>query len=380
VNFCINKALFEAELSRIQALLTRKVGILENVLLACSEGSSKLYLSATNGETTLFSRVETEKIDEYGSLCLPARRLYSLLHLLQEGSVQVKTENHYSARVIKERSRNLIPGINPSTFPNLPELPKSYAATLSAELLRNMLKRVGYAVATEGDTHFATQGILFKLDQSASKMVALDGQRLSIVTGSPEEFSLIDLEMLLSQRTLEDLQRLLSGLTEDEVQVSANEQTVCFEFESRTLLSRQLLGRFPDYQLMIDQFLPDLVEVILPHSELTLTLKRTMLTSEGKWAAALFEFCDDSLQINVRGSSVGESLETLTVENAAGMPRELNINIRFLLDFLERVTTEQVLFAAKNGPYPVRLCEQNKMLTHECFIMPTLTTAASNEK
>src|SRR5262249_22741826 len=141
---------------------------------------------------------------------------------------------------------------DPSLFPDLPTFNEDKYHEVSADTLREMVRRTLFAAA-EGETaRYAMTGVLWELEGDHIKLVATDGRRLALTEGKAKAHGghttkawarppLVPLKaMSLLERSLQPDGQV--------VRVCLRPNEVLFRTETAVIYSRLVDGRFPDYR------------------------------------------------------------------------------------------------------------------------------------
>src|SRR3989344_4390260 len=121
--------------------------ILSNILIASENNGIKL--ASTNLELGLVVRVPA-KIEEQGSITVPARTINEIVANFPAGQIDLKTEGEHLL-LNNVNSKVSLSGMLPSEFPNVPDRLEKTDFTLSPEKLLSIRNQVVFAAA-EDDT------------------------------------------------------------------------------------------------------------------------------------------------------------------------------------------------------------------------------------
>lgn len=350
MDFYISKARLEPELSRITAILARKspLPILDNVLIKSSEGK-EVEFGASNLETTLTTKAVADQIVSYGSLCLPARRLYDSVRLLPEGIIHFEGSDNNHCKITCLRSNYKIPGADPGDFIPLPSLAEEPILKFPAKLLKHLINGVKYAIAPDGESRYATAGMRFEADGDGVRAVATDGHRLALAIGAVEELQFEDISVTITPKTLEDLGKLIAD-SEEDVGVVVEENNMHMVVGARHLSGRLLAGEFPKYQMIMDSASQGNTDIVFNRPELVMALKRAAQAADAQSQSLLFEFSTGKLTLSAKTAQTGESREILEGLDYSGPDVAVSYSARYLLDFLEAMDSAQVTLGIKLVP------------------------------
>src|SRR5438309_2148733 len=239
------------ELTATQGVVERKttIPILSNYLFEA--GGDKLSLTATDLDLSLRTSCSI-KVKKEGSCTIPARKLHDYVKLLPDADITIKLlENHWVS-IRCGRSNTKMVGMAQSNFPSLPAFPTAGVVKIPAQVLRSMIAKTGFAIASE-ESRYTLNGALMVLKPESITMVATDGHRLSHIERSGEKFDGISGEMktLIPKKAMDELKSLLDGTDTETIDFAKDESTLYFRIGTRLLTSRQLTGQFPNYEAVL---------------------------------------------------------------------------------------------------------------------------------
>jgi DNA polymerase-3 subunit beta len=336
----VRKADLLRELQLFQGIVERKntIPILANVLMETDGDSVKLL--ATDLEVGLRSHCQAS-VAKKGSLTLPAKKLYEIIKALPETDVRIE-EDKSGVKVAADRFDSRMQTLPREDFPTLPDGTGSYTATLSREVLKNMVAKTQFAITGE-DTRYFLNGALFIQRPDSMSLVSTDGHRLALITVPRDKAksrakSNEEERVILPRKTLLELGRLLSD-GEGDIQHERGENHLFFEVGGRLLISRMIDGQFPAFERVIPKGNDKRVE--FDRDRLTSAVKRVALLSNERSRAVKFQIDKGKVEIASSSPEFGEAKEVLMVEYSAA-PVTICFNAQYVLDFLSVVETDSI--------------------------------------
>lgn len=315
------------------------IPILGHILLRASD---QLYLSANNLELAM-STACPAAVDEEGEMTLPGKSFLDVLERLPDGDVTISSGGEIRAGSFHSRLGSL----PVADIPKLAE-PNGDGATLSASSLHALVERALYAISDK-EQKYVLRGALLSLATGETgaivALVSTDGKRLSIATASREPGP--DVAILIPTKMLE---AILDQAPIGEVKFSSDDRHLFFNFGRRLLISNRINGEFPKYQRII----PKANEHVLRADRTTLmaALRRVGLVAE----TLMMRFTTGTLDLSSRSMEIGDAAETLAV-TYDGPEIKVNVNWKFILDFLEHAIEPVVSIAAKDDKSPLLLTD-----------------------
>src|ERR1700731_4902132 len=242
------------ELTATQGVVERKttIPILSNYLFEAS--GDKLSLTATDLDLSLRTACSA-KVKKEGSCTIPARKLHDHVKLLPDADITIKLlENHWIS-IRCGRSNTKMVGMARSNFPTLPVFPTVGVVKIPAQVLRSMIAKTGFAIASE-ESRYTLNGALMVLKPESITMVATDGHRLAHIERGGEKFEGVsgELKTLIPKKAMDELRSLLDSHGDNEVECidfAKDESTLFFRIGQRLLTSRQLTGQFPNFEAVL---------------------------------------------------------------------------------------------------------------------------------
>src|SRR5215468_1277507 len=207
----VSKSELLRELTATQGVVERKttIPILPNYLFEAS--GDKLSLTATDLDLSLRTSCNA-KVKKEGACTIPARKLYDYVSLLPDAEMTKKLlENHWVS-IRCGRSNTKMVGMAKSNFPSLPVFPTAGVVKIPSQVLRAMIAKTGFAIATE-ESRYTLNGALMVLKPESITMVATDGHRLAHIERAAEKFDGVSGEMktLVPKKAMDELRVLVDA-------------------------------------------------------------------------------------------------------------------------------------------------------------------------
>ena len=336
----------QENLSRGLAVVGRAVAnratlpVIHNVLLNVDQ--SMLKLSATNLEIAMTTWVGA-KIDEEGSITVPARLLSEFVNSLPNDPINLQLDEGSGLLEISSGSSKAHINItDASEFPPIPTVDDGVAAEVDPFVLRSAITRVAFAAATEESRPVLT-GVELKLDGSKFTMAAADGFRLAVHHGAllkpvPEEMSVI-----IPARTMNELNRLISDREEPvEILMTPAKGQVMFRIrggDTVEIVSQLLQGTFPNYEQLIPQSYTTRAVMDLP-TVLRAARTASIFARDGSNIIRMHLMPAEAdteppkVEISARSEEVGDNEDTVDLDEIEGEEGKIAFNSRYLLDVL----------------------------------------------
>jgi len=333
------------ELTATQGVVERKttIPILSNYLFEAA--GDKLSLMATDLDLSLRTSCNA-KVKKEGACTIPARKLHDYVKLLPDADITIKLlENHWVS-IRCGRSNTKMVGMAKSNFPGLPVFPAAGAIKIPAAVLRSMIAKTGFAIASE-ESRYTLNGALMVLKPEAITMVATDGHRLAHVERTGEKFEGVSGEMktLIPKKAMDELKSLLDSDVET-IDFAKDESTLFFRVGPRLLTSRQLTGQFPNYEAVLPK---DISKSIALHGEeLGAAIARVAQFADERSRAVRLRLEKGELKISASSTETGESEDSIEVAYD-GDPMAIGFNAQYLMDFIKATGSCDVKLELKDA-------------------------------
>jgi DNA polymerase-3 subunit beta len=334
------------ELTATQGVVERKttIPILSNYLFEAA--GDKLSLTATDLDLSLRTSCAV-KVKKEGSCTIPARKLHDYVKLLPDADITIKLlENHWVS-IRCGRSNTKMVGMAKSNFPSLPTFPTAGVVKIPAQVLRSMIAKTGFAIASE-ESRYTLNGALMVLKPESITMVATDGHRLSHIERAGTKFEGVSGEMktLVPKKAMDELKSLLDSTDAEEIEFAKDESTLYFRIGNRLLTSRQLTGQFPNFEAVLPK---DNTKSIAVHGdELGQAISRVAQFADERSRAVKMRLEKGELKLSASSTEMGESEDTIEIDYQ-GELLAIGFNAQYLLDFLKATGGGEVKLEFKDS-------------------------------
>ena len=326
------------------------IPILANVLLKA--GGDRLHLAATDMDIGIVESVAALPETE-GETTAPAHILYDIARKLPDGAqVELETLSETGQiRLRSGRSTFTLATLPTEEFPAVTEGELDQNFVLSAQNLRQLVDRSGFAASTE-ETRYYLNGIYMHATEHEGvpvlRAVATDGHRLARVEVPLPEGAEGMPGVIVPRKAVSELRKLLEGVDED-VSVSLSETKIHFSLDEIRLTSKLIDGTFPDYERVIP--VGNDKELRVTGAEMITAVDRVSTISVERTRAVKLSISDGVMKLSATGNENGCALEEIEVQFEAGS-MEIGFNARYLLDILRQISGETVAFDLSDPAAP----------------------------
>ena len=220
--------------------------ILECILIDAQ--TSVIRLTANDMELGI-ETVLPGTIVEKGLAALDAKLFSDMIRKLPESDITLETDANYLATITCGKAVFRIPGRDGEDFSRIPMIEKNVPLVISQFTLKDLIRQTIFSIA-QNDTNKIMTGELFEIRGDHLRVVSLDGHRISIRNVTLKD-SYDDQKVIVPGKTLIEISRILSGETEDMVDIYMTKNHIMFSFDETIVVSRLIEGSY----FMVDQML-----------------------------------------------------------------------------------------------------------------------------
>ncbi|NDD58627.1 MAG: DNA polymerase III subunit beta [Chlamydiae bacterium] len=343
-------------IGKIQNIVPAKpaIPILANLLLEAID--DQLILSAT--DLTVSMRVHTEaKVMQEGSITLPAKRFFQLARELTAPQVEIHLQSPEIATIHSGSSHFKIHGMTKEEFPSLPDMTSGSRIDLMTSTLRDMLSKTAFAAARD-DSRQVLNGVLVQTINATATFIGTDGKKLAKSFTPLENATDAHGSYILPIKAVEEIIRLLD-LKEERALITLMQDKVAVEIGSSLLISKLVLGQYPDISRIIPEKKKNPIQV---HREELISLLRqvSLFTSENS-SSVRFTFTTGELHLSATSGDIGEGRVHMPA-NYGGEKLEIAFNPTYFLDILRHSKDETVNFEISDSYNPGLITDSSNAL------------------
>lgn len=213
--------------------------ILECILIDAS--ASQIKFTSNDMELGIETIVEGT-IEERGIIALDAKIFSEIVRRLPDNYVTIETDDNLLTTITCEKAKFNIPGKSGEDFSYLPIIERNDCITISQFTLKEVIRQTIFSIAANENNKLMT-GELFEIKNNTLKVVSLDGHRIAIRKIELNE-TYEDKKVVVPGKTLNEISKILSGETNDKVNIFFTENHIMFEFDQTTVVSRLIDGEY----------------------------------------------------------------------------------------------------------------------------------------
>jgi DNA polymerase III subunit beta len=357
---CTRENLYQG-LSIVSRISTKNVNlpILNNVLLQADEKG--LTLSSTNLELAISCQIRS-KVDQEGDYTVPSKLFFDYVNLLPNERVEMDLVDA-ALRVSCGSSKTKLKGIPSSEFPPIPPAQGNQTYSISVSEFQKALSEVLFAAATnESRPELAGVYLAFHHPGTGGGtlvLAATDSYRLAECISTVSSGSNEPKEVIVPQRTLAEVNRILSVFKDDvdaspTVEINVSDAQIVFRYGTVEVTSRVIEGKYPNYRQIIPTSTK--TQAVINRAEFVQAIKTASLFSrQGLFDVRLMlSSTDGSVKLLATDSARGENEEEISAE-ITGDDNVITLNYRYLLDGVNAMKSEKIQLEVTDGASPCLL-------------------------
>lgn len=344
--------------------------ILNNVLIKATK--SGIELVATNLEIGITHQLRG-KIETEGEYTIEAKALTDYINLLPGGNIETELKDD-ELNIACKNYHTKIKGQAANEFPLIPNISRDSVIEVDLDEFKDSLAQVIFSVAGS-ESRAELSGVCLIFDSRSLTMVATDSYRLAEKKIGCQYDKKEETKIIVPARTLQELLRILSSYRADEelgdnskIKIFLSENQILFSFGSTEMVSRLIIGQYPDYKQIIP--VNAKTRAAVNKQELIRAIKASAIFSKTGINDVTLNFInsDSTLMLSSISSQVGESVIKLNVK-IEGEDNEATINYRYLLDGVNNIKGDEVLFELNNNSTPCLIKPKEEIETGYIYIV-----------
>lgn len=346
----INKEDLLQVLNKVGRAVTGKGTLPELSGVFIEADNNKLLLKTTDLDISVQTDVAAEVI-EAGTTLVDYKLLSEVVRKLPKAEIILEKQDGI-LRVNCRKSNFEIVLMNADTFPQIQKLNEDIEISLVQHVLKDMIRRVTYAVAQD-ETRPILQGVLLELKDNNFSLVALDGYRMAVRT--IELVSELSIESVIPGKYLNEIGKLLDD-SMDEVKITFSNNHVSFKLVDTVINCRLLEGKYVNYRSLLPKDFK--YEATIKVEEFADSIERASLVSKSNTSNLVKLDISDEKMIISSNSTVGKVKDEIAISGKGG-ELEIAFNSRYLLEAIKNSLVEEIQFLATAPISPILIKEDN---------------------
>ncbi|MBD7894178.1 DNA polymerase III subunit beta [Limosilactobacillus sp. Sa3CUN2] len=378
MKFTINRSAFISQLNNVLRAISSKTTIPILTGLKMVVANDSITLTGSNSDITIESVMSANdenyelKIDEPGSIVLPARFFSEIVKKLPDKHVTIEVTSGFQADITSGNAKFQINGQDAENFPHLPEVEADNPVVLANDILKEVIRQTVIAVSKQ-ESRPILAGIHVTLRDGLLTAVATDSHRLAQRKVNLEGIGDVNYDVIIPGKSLDELSGMISDV-KDDVKMQVTDNQVLFIFGNTHFYSRLLEGNYPE----TSQLIPDSADTTIELDAgafLSSIDRASLLSHESRNDVVKLTIKPGENLVRISGDSpdIGMVEENVATSSVEGNDLEISFNPNYMKDALRSFgqSTVKVSFTSPLRPFTLVPTEDTENFVH--LITPVRT-------
>lgn len=330
-------------------------------------------------QRTLFPISDTVSAESYdsegnavesGAFTAPHKKLLDILKQVPGDSIAMISCNKKTHKVILkvsgQRSSYRLSSFDATDYPTIELDDVKSKMLLEASTLLSLTSPVEGSMANK-DVRYYLNGMNLSKSGSELTAVSTDGHRLSLNVVSVLKQNGKDMNCILPRDGYKAFVHYLKSLAPDtQVKLMFMDNHIVLHSEGKTLISKQVDGKFPDYNRVIPK--ENEVSLSVDRLELLNACKRAGILANEKFRGVRINLTDsaetDSFELVSNNPEQEEASEEVCFKSLTGMTGdfELGLNIDYLINALTTLNSDEVTIKLRDENSSIIVSDGGELL------------------
>ena len=352
--------------------------ILANLLLTADQGTNKISLTGFDlnlGIQTSFDAT----VNKSGAITVPSKLLSEIVNKLpSETPVSLDVDESSDNILIKsDRGSFNIKGIPSDDYPSLPFVESGTSLNIDPSSFLKALKLTIFASSSDDSKQLLT-GVNFTFNLKYLESAATDGHRLAVVlVDNKENFDEKEdfvsneenLSVTIPTRSLREIEKLVSlRSSENSIKLFYDKGQVVFISSNQIITTRTLEGSYPNYS----QLIPDNFTKLFTFNtkKIIESLERIAVLADQQSSVVKIKLNEKDLAlVSADAQDIGNASELVPVSFDFDQ-FDIAFNVRYLLEGLKVISSENVIFKCNLSTTPAVLVPEDNINSFTYLVMP----------
>ena len=341
--------------SKIQACLSEK----RMAQIAMKTSDNRLTLTSSDWAISVYHHIECE-VAEHGESFVPSALFANVVKELPEGAVQL--ERHETTLVVTAGGSFSfkLPLIKDGSWIEPHTIDEKSEIEFDSVDFCYLLEQVLPSIRSDASRAYGTVGYLHRTTDGRLRLVGTDGCKLSYCEMVVEGESPIPDKICLEKRGLAELAKICND-NKEKINVAVIKKNTVL---AATTASRQMFIRvsevdFPNY---LDVLPIDMrYKAVIDRHKLQGAMKRVLLATDNSHTLQV-SFSNGELEVSASDdSSSSESREVFAVDVSLKEPVTLDLNGKFILEFLSNIESDNISASFQDVDHPIVIVPQTEI-------------------
>ncbi|MEH7609721.1 DNA polymerase III subunit beta [Gottfriedia acidiceleris] len=322
---------------------------------------------------TVLDDQQLVNVKQTGSIVLNARYFSDIVKKLPSDFVELESDNNYVTTIKAGKTEFSLNGFDSEEYPLLPQIEEHETISISADLLKFMIRQTVFAVSTS-ETRPILTGVNWKIENGDLTCIATDSHRLALrqakIDGSSTT-SEFKASVVIPGKSLNELSKILDD-NDEKVEIVLTEHQALFKTKHLLFFTRLLEGNYPDTSKLIPS--ESKTELTVMTKEFLQAIDRaSLLAREGRNNVVHLETVGNSV-VNVSSYSpeIGKVVDEIVCEDIKGEELKISFSAKYVMDALKAIESPEIYiqFTGAMRPFLIRTVNDSRTLQ---LILPVRT-------
>lgn len=369
--FQVSKTDLLSKLQIVSKIISGKpaLSIMSSILFELDK--DKLYLSATDVSGQIKTTIDNLDSEDTLSFCLDSKLLIEALKTLPEQPIVFEVNNENLSTTIKYSGGKFeMVALALEDVMLIKEVSNPVGVEIPLDVFLNGISKT-IICSADDDLRPVMTSVFVEIGNGQINHVASDGKTLALLEHKDENLTETK-SFVLPKKIASTLKSILPANGKEMLKLSIGLNRVKFEYESYTIVSTLLEGRFPNYKSVIPQNNDKSVRVE------TVTLKsalnRVLVFSNQASRLLVFNLDTDSLIISGQDIDYSTCADEKIACEYNGAPFKIGFNGSNLIDLLSIITSNEIVITFSDPARAALILpvDNNDIDCMTCLIMPMM--------
>jgi DNA polymerase-3 subunit beta len=312
-------------------------------------------------------------VETSGAVTLPARLFAEIVSRLSADSpVTLSCKDGQEQVELTSLSGSYeITGISADDFPDLPLNKAGVPITVNPNVLMQALKATLFASSSDESKQILT-GVNLCLDEKL-ECAATDGHRLAAFKADLQQETSIKEEetfqVTIPARSLREVERMLHAQTDESLSIYHDRGQIVIVHGEEILTTRILDGSYPNYRQLIPSSFSRQISINKKAFVSSLERMSVLADQHNNVIKIKTNGSEGTIEIKADAQDVGKGKEELAAD-CKGSDIEMAFNVRYLVEGLKAMQSEQILLQCNEANTPAILKPIDEEKDYTYLIMP----------
>jgi len=352
----VNKEMLLKALGIADAVVSSKNinTILSNCLFNVKNNS--IEITATDNEIAVKTTIDAQ-CDSNISFTTYGKKFINILRELPDDDISLDINE---SMVINLNSKNIkgkytLYGTDSNDYPDLPEIKMENSVEIEQGILKEMIKKVIYAAATDTIKPVFNSIYIVSEKPGTLTVIATDSRRLSMITRTIDDEAFIGEGIIIPLKTIHEINRLLSNSGTCKISFDSNQ--CYFKIDNTEIFTRIVDGQYPNYKQIIPREYT--LKSVIKTSQIHDSVKRAMIFTREPANKIVLSFNKDNLKIQANTPELGYAEEEIEIESDSSEKIIIGINAQFLIDTIRHIDSFSLICGITGQMSPLTIIPED---------------------